>query len=68
MDFTAQARAAREASLELVRLTRATKDAALNAMADALADAEPNLLVANSLDVAVAREGGLLRPPSTVLR
>ena len=66
MDFTTQARAAREASLELVRLTRAAKDAALHAMADALADAEASLLVANSLDVEAARSNGT--PEATIDR
>lgn len=58
MDFITQARSARAASIELVSLNRATKDAALHAMADALAAAEPRLLEANALDVANARENG----------
>lgn len=58
MDFTTQAQAAREASRELARSTRAVKDAALHAMADALAAAEPQLLEANALDVQAARDAG----------
>ncbi|TRY19612.1 glutamate-5-semialdehyde dehydrogenase [Tessaracoccus rhinocerotis] len=58
MDFNTQARAARAASIELVSLNRATKDAALHAMADSLAAAEPSLLEANAIDVATARGNG----------
>ena len=58
MDFRTQASAAREASLDLVRMTRNGKDAALNAMADALAAAESSLLEANQADVAAARAPG----------
>ena len=58
MDFTTQARAARAASIELVRLNRAAKDAALHAMADALAAAEADLLEANGRDVEAARANG----------
>ncbi|GAB3820847.1 glutamate-5-semialdehyde dehydrogenase [Tessaracoccus terricola] len=58
MDFNTQARAARAASIELVSLNRATKDAALHAMADSLAAAEPSLLEANAVDVSNARENG----------
>lgn len=66
MDFTTQAQGARAASIELVRLTRSAKDAALHAMADALADAESSLLVANALDVAAARDNGT--PEATIDR
>jgi glutamate-5-semialdehyde dehydrogenase len=58
MSFMDQARAARRASQELATLDRSTKDRALHAMADALADAEPQLLRANEADVARAREAG----------
>ena len=58
MDFQQQAVAAREAARTLGTLTRARKDAALHAMADALADAEVELLAANAGDVARAREAG----------
>jgi glutamate-5-semialdehyde dehydrogenase len=46
---------AREASRVLAGLTRARKDAALNAMADALAAAEPEVLTANARDLGRAR-------------
>ncbi|HMQ66793.1 MAG TPA: glutamate-5-semialdehyde dehydrogenase [Arachnia sp.] len=58
MEFLSQAAAARAASVELVTLTRAAKDKALHAMADALAAAEPELLEANAVDVAAARDAG----------
>ncbi|MFT3889684.1 MAG: glutamate-5-semialdehyde dehydrogenase [Arachnia sp.] len=58
MEFLSQAAAARAASVELVTLTRAAKDKALGAMADALAAAEPELLEANAVDVAAARAAG----------
>jgi glutamate-5-semialdehyde dehydrogenase len=58
MEFLSQAAAARAASVEMVTLTRAAKDKALHAMADALAAAEPELLEANAVDVAAAREAG----------
>ncbi len=58
MEFAAQAQAARRAGAQLATLTRASKDAALHAMADALAAAEQELLEANALDVAAARESG----------
>ncbi|MDR2973936.1 MAG: gamma-glutamyl-phosphate reductase, partial [Propionibacteriaceae bacterium] len=50
-DFTAQATQARAASLSLATATRATKDAALIAMADALTAAETSVLAANDIDV-----------------
>ena len=56
MDFISQAEDARAASRELATLTRQRKDAALNAMADALAEGEQEVLAANGLDVARAIE------------
>ncbi|AQP49655.1 glutamate-5-semialdehyde dehydrogenase [Tessaracoccus flavescens] len=58
MEFVDQAVAARAAAIELAALTRATKDAALGHMADALAAAEPQLLEANAVDVEAARAAG----------
>lgn len=58
MDFISQAEAARIASQELGSFTRAAKDAALHAMADALAAGQDAVLEANALDVARAREEG----------
>lgn len=58
MNFIALAAAAREASRELATSSRAVKDRALHAMADALAAAEADVLQANELDVAAAREAG----------
>ncbi|MCG6566671.1 glutamate-5-semialdehyde dehydrogenase [Tessaracoccus sp. ZS01] len=58
MDFRDQAIAARQASVELATLNRAQKDKALQAMADALAAAEQDLLEANEVDVANARSTG----------
>ncbi|MDI9629724.1 MAG: glutamate-5-semialdehyde dehydrogenase [Acidobacteriota bacterium] len=52
------ARAARVAARQLAVLDRAHKDAALHAMADALADAADDVLTANASDVARARESG----------
>jgi len=52
------ARAARVAARQLAVLDRAHKDAALHAMADALADAADDVLTANAADVARARESG----------
>ncbi|MDA8439875.1 MAG: glutamate-5-semialdehyde dehydrogenase [Propionibacterium sp.] len=56
--FQGQARAARAASRDLAPLTRARKDAALHAMADALAAHEAEVLAANALDVARAADAG----------
>ena len=53
-----QALRARDAALVLAGATRATKDATLHAMADALAKAETAVLDANSHDVARAEENG----------
>jgi glutamate-5-semialdehyde dehydrogenase len=58
MDFTAQAGAARRASRSLATASRAVKDAALHAMADALAAAEAQVLTANGTDVAAAEQAG----------
>ncbi|MBS2938692.1 glutamate-5-semialdehyde dehydrogenase [Nocardioides sp. J2M5] len=49
---------AREASHVLATATRATKDAALHAMAAAVLDAAPAVLAANAEDVARAEEAG----------
>jgi glutamate-5-semialdehyde dehydrogenase len=58
MTFAEQARAAKVASRTLAVLTRAQKDAALHAMADALAAATDAVLAANALDVTAARASG----------
>ncbi len=50
---------AREAAVELGCATRAVKDAALLAMADALVDAAPELIAANERDLVAAREAGM---------
>jgi glutamate-5-semialdehyde dehydrogenase len=52
------ARAAREAARALSAATRASKDAALHAMADSLAKAETAVLEANGRDVTRAEESG----------
>jgi glutamate-5-semialdehyde dehydrogenase len=59
MSVNEQAQRAREAATALGTATRATKDAALLAMADALLARTPEILTANAADVAAAREGGL---------
>jgi len=61
-----QARAARTASLVLAQATRADKDRALHAMADALAAAEEPVLRANGRDVAAAEDDQT--PPALVDR
>ncbi len=53
------ARRARVAARELAGATRATKDAALHAMADALVAAAPEIVVANAVDVERGRAGGM---------
>jgi glutamate-5-semialdehyde dehydrogenase len=58
MSVRHQALRAREASLVLASATRATKDAALHAMADALAKAETTVLDANASDIARAEQDG----------
>ncbi|MEP6697362.1 MAG: glutamate-5-semialdehyde dehydrogenase [Pseudonocardiales bacterium] len=50
------AQRARQAAIELAPTTRATKDAALAAMADAVADDAAGILTANRRDVASGRE------------
>ncbi|MEO9323567.1 glutamate-5-semialdehyde dehydrogenase [Nocardioides sp. C4-1] len=57
-DVQALAVRAREASYDLAVATRATKDAALHAMADALLVRAPELLAANADDVARAEADG----------
>jgi len=59
MSVNEQALRAREAATALGTATRATKDAALLAMADALLARTPEILSGNAADVAAAREGGL---------
>ena len=59
MTIRDQALRAREASILLASVNRATKDAALHAMADALAKAETEVLAANAEDVASGEEFGL---------
>lgn len=56
--FETVALRAREAAHELALATRATKDTALRAMADALVSATGEVLIANAEDVATAREHG----------
>ena len=58
MTFEAVALRAREAAHELALATRATKDAALHAMADALVAHTDTVLAANTEDVSAARESG----------
>ena len=58
MTVPEQATRARAAALVLARATRATKDAALHAMADALDKAETTVLEANADDVARAEAAG----------
>jgi glutamate-5-semialdehyde dehydrogenase len=52
------ARRAKDAAAELAPLTRAAKDAALHAMADALVAATPEVLEANARDLTAGREAG----------
>ncbi|HET9829555.1 MAG TPA: glutamate-5-semialdehyde dehydrogenase [Nocardioidaceae bacterium] len=56
--FEAVAQRAREAAHKLALATRATKDAALHAMADALEAGTDHVLRANGEDVATARDQG----------
>jgi glutamate-5-semialdehyde dehydrogenase len=56
--FEAVAQRAREAAHKLALATRATKDAALHAMADALEAGTDDVLRANGEDVATARDQG----------
>ena len=50
---------ARAAAADLAALTRADKDAALHAMADAVEDSTAEILAANARDVATGREAGV---------
>ncbi|MFC0526525.1 glutamate-5-semialdehyde dehydrogenase [Phytohabitans kaempferiae] len=59
MNVNEQAQRAREAATALATATRATKDAALLAMAEALVARTPEVLTANAADVEAAREAGL---------
>src|SRR5262245_19080369 len=56
---TEAARRAREAATTLATATRAAKDAALHAMADALADRTVGILAANSADLEAAHGAGM---------
>ena len=58
MTFQDQGLAARRASFSLATLDRASKDAALHEMADALLEAKEELLDANTRDVDRARQQG----------
>jgi len=58
-DVRAVAAAARDAAAELAPLSRAAKDRALHAMADALMAAGADVLEANARDVAAGRDAGL---------
>ncbi len=58
-DVRAVAARARTAAADLAPLSRAPKDAALRAMADALDEATDSVLTANARDVAAGREAGL---------
>jgi glutamate-5-semialdehyde dehydrogenase len=51
--------AARDAARSLASLDTATKDAALNAIADALMERTGEILAANALDMEAGRDGGL---------
>jgi glutamate-5-semialdehyde dehydrogenase len=58
-DVRATASRARDAAVELGVASRAAKDAALHAMADALEAAADDVLAANRRDVAAGRDAGL---------
>ncbi len=58
MNFADQAVLAKRASRTLATLDRAAKDAALQAMADALAADSGTVLAGNAVDVQVARDAG----------
>jgi glutamate-5-semialdehyde dehydrogenase len=58
-DVRAVAGRARDAAAELSTLTRADKDAALHAMADALSAHTEDILAANARDVAAGRADGM---------
>ncbi len=53
------AKRSKVASRSLASATRATKDAALHAMADALVDASERIVTANAIDVQRERAGGM---------
>jgi len=57
-EFLRVARRAGDAAAGLAPLPRAAKDAALHRIADALVAAAPEIIKANEVDVARAREGG----------
>ncbi|WP_396449604.1 glutamate-5-semialdehyde dehydrogenase [Actinomadura sp.] len=57
-EFLRVARRAREAAAVLAPLPRAAKDAALHRVADALVAAAPEIVKANGVDVARARDNG----------
>ncbi|QKW37970.1 glutamate-5-semialdehyde dehydrogenase [Actinomadura sp. NAK00032] len=57
-EFLRVARRARDAAAGLAPLPRAAKDAALHRIADALVAAAPEIVKANEVDVARARENG----------
>ncbi|MDT4938211.1 MAG: glutamate-5-semialdehyde dehydrogenase [Pseudonocardiales bacterium] len=59
LDVLDAARRARSAAAELAPLSRAAKDAALLAMADALDDATDAIVAANAGDLAAGRQAGL---------
>jgi glutamate-5-semialdehyde dehydrogenase len=59
MSVTAAARRARDAAATLAVATRSAKDAALLAIADELIARTAEILAANELDVAAARESGI---------
>ncbi len=59
MSVIEQAGRARVAATELATLTRAAKDAALHAMADALVARTAEIVAANAEDVAAGRGAGL---------
>lgn len=54
----AAAQRSQEAGVELAPLSRAAKDEALSAMADALVDNAESIVVANAQDISQAREAG----------
>ena len=58
-DVRAAAQRARHAAVELAATNRQHKDAALEAMADALGDSSDEILAANGVDSAAAHEAGM---------
>ncbi|WP_375484445.1 glutamate-5-semialdehyde dehydrogenase [uncultured Jatrophihabitans sp.] len=58
-DVRSAARAAKEAAVELAPMSRADKDTALHAMADALDAATDDVLAANAEDLASGRAAGM---------